>query len=155
MKPKRLLAFDGLEHAMKRASDVQLDGLTAYAPLTEALWWIDYLSESFRAQDAGYVERISNSVDGRYINALEYARNRHTHNRNLKSMHWPDQGFDKAEGRWRWRNLCDIQKDEKVDRKGEDDYLALLEGRNVLEAYEIAQSFLLAWYDSLDDKGDD
>lgn len=155
MKPKRLLAFDALERSLKRAAELEFEDLAAYAPLTETLWWIDYLSESFRRQEAGYVKAISRSDEGRFINALEYARNRHTHNRNLKSMHWPDQGFEMDHGRWRWRHLGDIQKDERKDRKGAADYEDLLQGKNVFEAFEIAQAFLLAWYDSLEFKGDD
>ena len=64
MKPKRLLAFDALERSLKRASDLVFESeVAAYAPLTEALWWIDYLSESFRVQNAGYVELVSKSED--------------------------------------------------------------------------------------------
>jgi len=129
MKPKRLLAFDALDRSIKRAAELEFEDEAAYAPLTESLWWIDYLSESFRAQDAGYVKTVSRSDEGRFINALEYARNRHTHNRNLKSLHWPDQGFGKERGRWRWRNLGDIQKDERKDRQGQADYEELLQDK--------------------------
>ena len=155
MKPKRLLAFDALDRALKRADGQQLEEEKAYAPLTESLWWVDYLSESFRRQGAGYVEKLKHSESGRFINALEYARNRHAHNRNLKSMHWPDQGFEVTQGRWKWRHLDDIHKDERQDRQGEVDYVELLQGRNVFEAPGIAQTFLSEWYDSLDNKGDD
>jgi hypothetical protein len=147
--------MDALDRSLKRARDLEHHDEHAYAALTESLWWIDYLSESFRAQDAGYRDALLSREEGRYIDALEYARNRHTHNRNLKSMHWPDQGFDSLEGRWRWRNLKEIQADEREDRQGETSYVELLEGRDVFEAFAIAQDFLLAWYDSLKDKGDD
>ena len=155
MKPKRLLALDALDRSIKRSRDLEFDDERAYAPLTETLWWIDYLSESFRAQDDGYFDALSGSEEGMYINALKYARNRHTHNRNLKSMHWPDHGFSNEQGRWRWRRVQDIQKDEKEDREGEADYVELLQGHNVFEAFEIAGAVLGAWYDSLGYKGDD
>jgi hypothetical protein len=155
VKPKRLLAFDALDRSLKSASELATEGEQAYAPLTETLWWIDYLNESFRAQDAGYKDMVFEVREGRVINALRYARNRHTHNRNLKSMHWPDQGFGNDQGRWRWRHLGDIQEDEIPDRQGEADYIELLQGQDVFEAFELAREFLLAWYDSLDYKGDD
>lgn len=155
VRPKRLLAFDALDRALKRAAEVELADEEAYAPISESLWWIDYLSESFRRQDAGYAEKIRTTEAGRVINGLEYARNRHAHNPSLKSMHWPDQGFEQAGGRWRWRRLEDIPPDERDDRAGRTDYAELLEGKNVFEAFEVAHAFLLDWYDSLDYKGDD
>jgi hypothetical protein len=71
------------------------------------------------------------------------------------SLHWTAEDSDGMDGRWRWRRLADLPADGRRNRRGKQDYIEVLENRDVFEGLTRAQVFLGEWYDNLEFKGTD
>ena len=78
-----VLALEGFRQAGGRyrvAADASEDAAFVFSPLAEALMWAVSIDETFfKLDDQRYRNARDVDIDGRYLQALRYARNRCTH----------------------------------------------------------------------------
>ena len=92
MREKRDLAMRALCSALQRSLDARIRGSVEdlFAPLSEALWWVTVLNDSFwfwNTDGSRYPSARDPDEGGQLLIGLRYARNRLTHDVDVTGMH--------------------------------------------------------------------
>lgn len=150
------MGFNALEEALKRVGEASPE--SRFAPLAESLLWIDILNSAFFKENKGRFSKTrANDTDGKIIEGLRYARHRLVHDIKVYGLHgviyyggdfnaddFDHKDFNVGTPLWTWRDISKLA--EAHHKKGEDIYVAHLQGKEVEPTLNSAARFLANYH---------
>ncbi|ACU77740.1 hypothetical protein Caci_8927 [Catenulispora acidiphila DSM 44928] len=150
-----VLALEGFRQAAARyqvAVDASEDAAVVFTPLAEALMWAISIDETFfKVDDQPYRDARDGDADGRYLQALRYARNRCTHQLALvaerKGLAPPFRPPITLGLLFRWRPVSELPPPDPRfrDPRGETAYDELLAKNPADQAIVHADAWFVRW----------